>query len=370
MSSSKIKLFYDHQIFSAQKMGGISRYYAELIKRAKTNSEISLVFPDYISENIYLDQTRMPFFIPNKMPGRNRLMKELNKITSIQCLKQELPEIIHPTYYDPYVLKYRKKSKIVTTVYDMIHEKFPDQLKSEKKVSLNKQKMVEHSDVVIAISESTKKDLIEIFNVPASKIQVTHLASSLPDPVHFSKELESTPFVLFVGRRGGYKNFDSFIKAFSRLPKSHALSVLCVGGGEFSDEEIFLFKSLGLETKMHQTNLTDAELAMAYIKTKFFVFPSVYEGFGIPALEAMALGCPTLLYEGSSLQEIGGPAALFFKTENELIQRMESVLSPHFDQKRYQEQAMLHAKKFSWDTTFNETLKIYREVSKTGPLES
>jgi glycosyltransferase involved in cell wall biosynthesis len=230
MNSKKIKLFYDHQIFSLQRTGGISRYYTELINRAKKNSEVDLVFPEYLSDNQYLNQRPLPYLLDRNFPGKNRIVNSINQFKSYGILRSNQFNIIHPTYYDPYVVKVKGSAGLVITVYDMIHEKFSE-LSSEGLVSKQKKEMVKKSDLIIAISESTKKDLIEILNVNPQKIRVTYLASSLPSPVTFSNSLGNVPYVLFVGRRGGYKNFKFFITAFSKLSPKRDLTVLCVGGG-------------------------------------------------------------------------------------------------------------------------------------------
>ena len=166
-----MKILYDHQIFTTQKYGGISRYFYELISILNCEENMQTNIPLNVSNNHYLANKNLVNFFnffPNKeFRGKFRLMMEWNKRGVIQEIKKQNFDIFHPTYYDPYFLKYIDEKPFVLTVYDMIHEKFSDFFPQNDKTSHYKKLLVEKASRIIAISYSTKQDLIDIFGIDA-----------------------------------------------------------------------------------------------------------------------------------------------------------------------------------------------------------
>lgn len=312
-----LKVFYDHQIFSMQRYGGISRYYANLYESILEESHVEASLGFRISNNYYIEKYVSSFqqFLKRKL-AKNIPTYDYNRKHSLKVLKKGDYDIYHPTYYDVYALNDVKKP-IILTVHDMIHEIYPQYFSSaDLKDSDNKYELAKRADKIIAISESTRNDLIRLFNIPEAKIEVIY-HGYLPAgiPVRSSKQLilPFTNYILFVGERIRYKNFERFIEVFSELAiKYESLNLVCAGGGAFTKEEQEKFKKLKLLKKVFHISASDAELLYLYKNARLFVFPSLYEGFGLPVLEAFASNCPVALSSASSLKEVGGDAVVYF----------------------------------------------------------
>jgi glycosyltransferase involved in cell wall biosynthesis len=250
----------------------------------------------------------------------------------------------------------------------MIHEKFADMFSANNKISQDKQLLVEKSTKVIVISESTKKDLIKIFGTDESKIEVVYLGNSMIPELKADIKLKiPNRYVLFVGSRGGYKNFERFIKSISSiLNKDKNLCVICAGGGKFNFKELEIFSGLNIANQITQYNLDDATLANLYQNAQLFVFPSLYEGFGIPILESFACQCPLLCSNTSSLPEIAGDGAYYFDpySEESMRHSIIKVLEDKYLQDKLRQKGTVRLKQFSWKKAAIETRKIYKSVMK------
>lgn len=366
-----MKILYDHQIFTQQQYGGISRYFYELIKRFEGN-ENSCDVATFFSDNAYYNKEvnqKLKSFFPNKnFRGKGSIVKKINQEVSNFKIRKGDYDVCHPTYYDDYFLNSIKEKPYVVTFYDMIHEKFSDQfeiLKSDTKIYDNKKRLLECSSKIIAISETTKNDIIEFFDVDSSKIDVVYLGNSLQNFHIGNKRLVEQDYILFVGNRGIYKNFDFFVSAISQLLIDDNLKLICAGGGDFSQDEVVLLKHLKLENQVvFKKILNDDVLANYYTHALFFCFPSLYEGFGIPVLETFACGCPALLSNGGSLPEVGGDAALYFDpTDAEsLIKSASELINNKYLRLILKEKGHDRLKEFSWDKTFQDHLKVYKSV--------
>jgi glycosyltransferase involved in cell wall biosynthesis len=266
------------------------------------------------------------------------------------------------------VLNFHPKSaKLVVTVYDMIHEKFSGNFSKYNLIQKVKAKAVKQADHVICISESTRRDLISLLETPFEKTSVIHLGSSLTG-THVSSKRPDTkkPYILYVGSRSGYKNFEGLLRAFSqssRLKKKFML--LCFGGGKFNLHELNLIKLLKLnEDDILILSGDDELLASLYTFASAFVCPSLYEGFGLSSLEAMRFGCPVVCANSSSLPEVVGGAAEFFDPENfsEIQFALEQVVFSPQRSKRLVDLGYERAKLFSWDECARRTLDVYNSI--------
>ncbi|AWK03014.1 glycosyltransferase family 1 protein [Flavobacterium crocinum] len=366
-----MKIQFDHQIFSQQQYGGISRYFFELISRFD-GIENSYNVATYFSNNAYynkdIDSNLKSFFPNSKFKGKKRIVTYLNEIKSLRTIQKGVFDVFHPTYYDDYFLDKIKGKPLVVTFYDMIHEKFSNQfedMKADTKIYNQKKLLLEHASKVISISETTKNDIIELFDVDPAKIDVVYLGNSLTVGEKELTRLVNDDYILFVGNRGIYKNFDFFITAIAPLLIDANLKLICAGGGDFSSREIILIQSLKLENRVFFKKISnDNVLANYYTHALFFCFPSLYEGFGIPVLESFACGCPALLSNGGSLPEIGGDAALYFDPTNgeSLRKSAEELINNHVLRQKLKEKGLKRLEQFSWDNTFLETLEVYKSV--------
>ncbi len=363
-----MKILYDHQIFSIQEYGGISRYFYEVIRRIKRSDGFSIELSLLFSNNLYLDESYKYYrFFPNhKFKGKTRILSLINKCYFIYNLKNLDFDVFHPTYYDPYFLKYLNKKPFVLTIHDMIHEKFPN-LFPKKKVSEHKYLLANKAKKIICVSENTKKDLIEIFKIPEEKIQVVYHGTSFFSTKIKQKSLQlPETYILYIGKRGGYKNFTYFVKSIAPLlVRNRELKIICAGGGRFSDKEKAFFNKLNIINQVLYLNVTsDNQLAELYRRAVCFVYPSLYEGFGLPILEAFSCGCPVVLSNTSSLPEVAGEAGLYFDPYDEISIRnaIEKIIENMDLREGLIKKGYSRLKLFSWDITAEKTKQIYESI--------
>jgi glycosyltransferase involved in cell wall biosynthesis len=386
-----MKILYDYQTFQNQRFGGISRYFFELITRFQRSGEVEASLPIKFSNNEYLrgialeDGPVRP--IPNFMGKQNFHGKgKLERLRNIIAPKHDRAganrklslhsiaggdfDIFHPTYYDDYYLETLNGKPFVLTVYDLIYEMFPSEFstKGSKMVLSGKKKVIPRAARIIAISESTKKDLVKIYGIDQKRVKVIHLACSLPqanpktEPL-LRKRLPET-YLLFVGTRTLYKNFTFFIESITEmLLNNPALKVVCTGESFDSEEKKFIARH-GLNDSVIQVFAGESELGYLYENAVAFVFPSLYEGFGIPVLEAFSRRCPAILSNTSSLPEVGGDAAEYFDPSDAASIRnaVAKVISSEALRSELKEKGEKRIREFSWEKTLEKTKLLYEDV--------
>lgn len=361
-----MKVLYDYQIFQMQNFGGISRYFSELIRSSSRLNIYTPVLSTLVSSNDYLQNNpgaKNIFKLHRSHHGKAyRFTNQFNKYHSQFAIKYKNYDVLHPTFYETYFLSNLKKPFVIT-VYDLINERYPEYFQKNEEVIAKKRELMNKATRIIAISENTKNDIVDFYKISENKIDVTYLAESLSSIE--SKPILNLPsrYILFVGNRGGYKNFQKFYEASKPLlKKDKTLNVVCAGGGAFNREEISRFQSDGLENQMgYKFFDSNEELKFLYGQALCFVFPSLYEGFGIPVLESFASRCVACLSHSSSLREIGGDAAIYFDPQS--IDDMGKSIQKAIELGKnniYTERALLELKKFNWDSTCRETLKVYQ----------
>ncbi len=371
-----MKILYDHQVFIDQKYGGVSRYFYELLNSFHDDTEIDTSISLAISNNSYIRNCK---FIPhhNLLPnlnfrGKARIIKYINDIRSIQNIRKNNFDILHPTYYDPYFINKLNKPFIIT-VYDMIHEKFKGMFISNNMSSTyystvhNKQLVINKAAHIIAISNSTKQDLIDILKIQESKISVVHLGSSLSFSENNVTLATNIPdqFILYVGGRTVYKNFTLFINAYAQvLLNKKDLSLICIGGGKFTPIELALFAKLGIINQVYHYDVEDTTLGSLYSKAILFIFPSLYEGFGIPILEAFACNCPLVCSNTTIFREIAADAAIYFDpySIDSIYDAIQSVINNGKLRSDLIMKGNLRLKNFTWHKTALATKEVYKTV--------
>lgn len=365
-----MKIAFDYQAFTYQSYGGISRYYSILANELLKHDQEVRVFAG-LHRNHYLydlpSQVVSGYKLSKYPPRTGSAIQLLNHCVGQAQVKSWNPDIIHETYYSS-LPRLKTNAVRVTTVYDMIHELFSKQFSKHDKMTEWKRATFSRVDHILSISESTKRDLIQLFGVSEEKISVVHLGVDL---TAFEKSTSNIlnnqkPYLLYVGLRNDYKNFVGLIKAFasSSLLKLE-FNLIAFGGGAFTSSELQLIKECGLnETQVHQTSGDDSKLADLYACATAFIYPSLYEGFGLPPLEAMASGCPVVSSNTSSMPEVIKRAGEYFNpTDTESIRNaIERVV---FSPERQAELIALgyeNIKYFSWKKCANETLGIYQKM--------
>jgi glycosyltransferase involved in cell wall biosynthesis len=230
----------------------------------------------------------------------------------------------------------------------------------------SKRPWCEAADIVFAISETTRDDVVERFRLDPDRVVVTPLGVRAVAPAPDAVPAGAPPFVLYVGDRGHeHKNFESFVRAFARTAHHRELRLVCFGGGPFRPDELVLLRELGLADAEARGG-SDAALAAHYRAARAFVYPSLYEGFGLPPLEAMINGCPVAAARAGSVPEVVGEAALLFDPEDEdaITAAIDRIVSD--DALRTELIAAGHARAlaYSWDNTVDLTLAAYERIGR------
>jgi glycosyltransferase involved in cell wall biosynthesis len=357
-----------------QNYGGISRYFFELMSNFDKDIEINIELSLALSVNHYINNCN---FSPQNSPFLVSIYrfpyikKFLNLDRSKKILLKQDFDVFHPTYYDPYFLEYLDEKPFVLTIYDMIHEIFPEYYSLSDKTISWKQTLAGRANKIIAISENTKKDIIKFLGVSPNKIAVIHLGAS----ININNVNENTygniahqmpkKYILFVGSRERYKNFYFFLESVAQiLLKNKDLHLICAGGGAFSNSEIKFLKNLNIGHKVAQYDVDDRTLIYLYKNALGFVFPSLYEGFGMPLLESFACGCPVIASYSSSIPEVGGDAIIYFnpKDVTGLRESVENVIYDDILREKLILKGYEQLKNFSWKKTALETKKLYISI--------
>jgi glycosyltransferase involved in cell wall biosynthesis len=364
---SRVALF-DEQCFVRQERGGISRFFVETILRLEAASQGSwsphtnwpLTINEHAEDAALARRLQLHIF-------GHRLRKPEKAVSQIAA-KLKPPgtfDLVHATYYATAPSKARKRRPLVTTVFDMTPERFPE-LFTQGNPHLAKRDYVTEADLVVCISEATHRDVLEFYGEPRG--QVVTIPWGVGDeftPLGPCLEDLAPGYVLFVGQRSGYKDFGVLIEAF-RAKKQHlaATPLVIVGGPPLSQAETQALEAAGVLGRTRQIWPTDRQLPAVYRGAKLFVFPSRYEGFGLPTLEAMASGVPTILAHSSSHVEVGGDAALFFEPGNaeHLAHEISSLLTDSTEHAARRELGLTHAATFSWDTATRALASAYSDL--------
>lgn len=354
-----------------QKYGGISRYFVELVKRLNLKEKThirNIKINSFFYKNNYLANLKNNIlfngFKISDFKGSSKLCLIFNAIFSIILTKLYDPDLIHETYYSN-IKSYSSRAKKIITVYDMIHEIFPDQFKKNDKTTELKKKSVKRADHIICISKNTQKDLIKFFNVDIKKTSVIHLGFSLTTKdVEQPKELYR-PYLLYVGSRNGYKNFTRLLEAYASPKIKNSYDLVIFGGGKLNKNEILALENLKISKEsIRHYDGNDSVLGGFYKNASLFVYPSLYEGFGLTPLEAMNYGCAVACSNTSSIPEVVGKAAVFFDpySIHSIRNNIISILENTKLQSLIIEEGFKQIKKFSWENCARQTYDVYKKV--------
>ncbi len=383
-----MRIAFDHQIFCLQTTGGIARYFCRLAEQlAGRHEQVGVFAPVY--RNQYL--TALPSgavhgvgvkAYPPKTAG---LVVGLNGLVSRRMIRRWQPDIVHETYFSS-TPSAPTGCPVVLTVFDMISElgtqadraspvtvalsepvggpsRCLDLSRSEKYAAVSR------ADHVICISEQTRQDLIRLFDTPPEKVSVAYLGcDGLPEATAADARAVAVqkPFLLYVGLRGGYKNFAMMLRglACSRRLR-HEFDVVAFGGGSLTTDEQALIRQLGLgDNQVRQIGGSDSDLAHLYQTARALVYPSTYEGFGLPPIEAMSQRCPVICSDRSSIPEVVGDAGEYFDpTQPESIAAaIERVVFSSGAIGALVAKGALRAQQFTWDQCAERHLGVYRSL--------
>jgi glycosyltransferase involved in cell wall biosynthesis len=360
-----MRVFYDGVIYTRQRYGGVSRVFDNLTSELADFSGIKTCcfrFPDSFGV-----PPRDWYFVP-KLGGA---LRRLDALAAPPLSARSNADIYHTTYLR---LPERVDAPTMATIHDTIHAAFPEQFANTERVVARKRRCVEAADALIAVSEHTKRDLIEYYDVPAGKVHVVYngvdpFFSERP-PAEYASTLRehgvSEPFVLYVGNRTGYKNFATLLTAFTDWERAGEYELVCVGSPpEWTDDERAAITEAGLRSAVTlAANVNDETLRDFYAAAAAFVYPSKYEGFGLPPLEAMRCRTPVIAANAASIPEVVGDAGLYFDPESSgtLVEQLERLATDQSLRGELVSAGADRAEQFTWRRTATETLAVYRDL--------
>ena len=405
-----MRIAFDHQAFCLQKTGGISRYYcrlAEQLEQTKLADDVGIFAPLYRNQYLRELPNRLVHgYSVNDYPAKTAgLLVKANGWLAKPQIKGWKPDLVHETYFSQNSSA-PKACPVVLTVFDMIpeleaiasQEKLGTTIDQTAELASAKRVAVQRADHIICISEHTRGDLLKLYQVSEKKVSVVYLgceaaneqsaadnstlnarsdiksteAISIDTSTNTStkhdtsRSIQSRPYLLYVGLREGYKNFEQLLRAIAQAPALLAeFEVLAFGGGALTTAEQQIISTLGFKpTQVRQQEGNDTALNEAYQNAAAFVYPSAYEGFGLPPLEAMARNCPVISSNTSSMPEVIGSAGEYFDPQSidSISHAIEAVV---FSKDRTQELIKLgreRVKRFTWQSCAQETRAIYQAV--------
>lgn len=377
-----MRVLFDYQAFYMQKFGGISNGIVQILSSFPKEVDYEIAIAE--SDNVHLKRSGLAYFKPVEKPvesfltnkmfkGKGRLYDMYSKLfpnqTSlgrnrqvvIDKLKEGKFDIFHPTFFNNYFLPYLGNKPFVLTIFDMTPERVGYK---DPQVEL-KRKLAKRANHIATISETSKNDIIDILKVPESKITVIYRG----EPQYESsqgKPIIDKKYILFVGKRESYKFFRPMMDALMPVLSNHEEICVVCAGPSFTDDEFFYFKNSKLEDRVINIHPTDSEMMNLYANAICFIYPSIYEGFGIPILEAYKANCPVLLNNKSCFPEIAQDAAIYFNLDqanSDLAITVEQLLQMTENEKntllcKQQERLSF----FSWRKAALQYQKLYESL--------
>ncbi|OBK43404.1 glycosyltransferase family 1 protein [Mycobacterium sp. 1081908.1] len=365
-----MKVAFDHQIFAQQRYGGVSRYFFELASRlpSDTVSDVSIIAPLYINSYLAVEPARATVrgrYVPYTSKSIARVVDVVNRFAVPVAWRGIDPDIVHETYFATKPVG--KGRRRVVTVYDMIYELFADEFPDAEQVTAAKRAAVDRADHVICISETTRRDLVRLLGVDPARTSVVHLGYSMTTETGMTEADGGKPrsTLLYVGHRRGYKNFTTVLRAYASSAVLRDFELIAFGGNPPLPEEEEELARLGIAGRVRFESGSDGELAARYREAAAFVYPSRYEGFGIPPLEAMSHGCPVVCSNAGSIPEVVGDAGLYFEPDDveQLRATLERVATTEGLQTELRTRGYARLTAFSWEKCATETARIYRSLS-------
>jgi glycosyltransferase involved in cell wall biosynthesis len=374
-TGQKVRIGINAHLLSGKagyRRAGIHQYIAQVLQNLPQDADQCehIVFTRYQAS--FLKRTDMTA-VSSSLPTERRLMRIIweQLVWPWQARTHRL-DLLHSTAF---VAPLFSTKPLVVTVYDLSFLHFPESFPSRQRIYLTQmtRRACQRASQIITISESGRQDVHRFFDMPLSKINVI-----VPgvDPIYrpcesirvasFKEEQGiNGRFILHVGTLQPRKNIPVLIDAFAQLADPN-LKLVLVGGKGWLFEDIFAqIKALNLEAQVRFTGyVPDDALPLWYSAADLFVFPSLYEGFGMPVVEAMACGTPVIAAHSASIPEAVGSAGQLFDPTNasELAERMANVLNDLALSGKMRQLGLEHARHFSWERAGRETAVVYKKA--------
>jgi glycosyltransferase involved in cell wall biosynthesis len=366
-----MQVVIDGIIFESHSQGGVLRVFQQVLPKLcelDTCLKIDLITSGRTRSSLPTHPNIHLISVPPidrlLRPTRFFLRQQLYLRSQIQRLwmHNSIHALWHSTYY---TTPTHWKGPIVQTVYDLIHERFPNYFhdRYSREFVQHRSQCLADADMIVCISETTKRDVIDFYHVPASKLIVIPLAAGdifSPKTAIYSITLPTfKPFLLYIGRRERYKNFIGFVHAYARWKHKRDIDVIAVGSNWTSAEQD-KFRQLNISSQVHLIeNVDDQQLCELYMRALAFVYPSQYEGFGIPLLEAMACGCPVVAPRIPSTLEVAKDYPVYFDIadQDSFVIALNSIVE---DRRAIcTDLGLMYAGQYSWERTSKQILDVY-----------
>jgi len=349
---------------------GVSVYTLNLLRYFKKKSAKDLQFKIFLRKKPIDLPEESQYFKYEVVSGRYLWSQIFLPLRLFK--KKDIDIFFSPAHYLP---RFCPVPSIVT-IHDLSYLYFPEdflkkdlfQLKNWTEYSLKQAKKI------IAVSKTTKKDILKSYKIPADKVEVVYnggVRKHIEYPLWKDEETKKNPYILYVGTLQPRKNIITLIKAFEKLKKLYPELKLTIAGkkGWLYDKIFDLVTELGLEADVYFTDyVTDNQLVYLYKNAFSFVMPSFYEGFGIPILEAMSYGCPVVASYSSSLPEVGADSCLYFDPKNplDLIDKIKMLKDSPKLRNELIKKGKIRIKDFSWEKCGEQTLEIIKSSLATS----
>ena len=373
-----MEVIVDGVIYRSEASGGISRLFSEILPRMceiEASLRIKLLMSGQPRQALPSHPQIVNLSLPQierfLRPGRlwRHLTPQLKEAVKKTLLGRTKHKIWHSTYF---TMPTRWDGAQVVTVHDMIYELFPHLFASDgaERFREQKKRCILAADAVICVSETTKKDLCDFYGLPPGKIWVvphgyTETFGCLENDGENKWQVVPRPFLLYVGDRAHYKAFDTLVKAYSIWPHRKEVDLVVVGR-DWSTSEVNHLAELGIfqQVRLLQ-DIGDEALCGLYNTAVALVYPSLYEGFGIPLLEAMACGCPIVASRIPSTVEVAGDVPIYFepgKADDLSVALGRAILEGRKSQRTFM--GLRHVRQYSWGKAAEQTLEVYRSLSR------
>ncbi len=366
-----MRIFYDGTIYDIQVSGGVNRYFVNIIRRLP-GDWVPMVASLGPAPRQALQHPRLKTYGYHRWGRRpSCLFHRLAPYYFRSLARLTRPALLHPTYYSLLGdLQFRDyRCPVVVTVYDLIHEIFAAEFDPDGCQAAGKRRAIAAADRILCISANTEADLLNHYPEAAGKTTVTLLAPELDasqaggdDPV------PAAPYVLYVGSRWPYKNLGCLLQAVANLVPRYPELTLCLVGPPLTSAEQQVIANLNLTPHLvSYCYPSDRHLAKLYRCSLALAYPSLYEGFGLPPLEAMACGTAVIVADTASLPEVVGEAALRFdpwtpQASDDLTDGLRLLLESPAVRDRLVTAGHAHVQQFSWAKTAAQTCAVYQSL--------
>ena len=361
------RVLYDGEAFIRHRRSGITRYFAEMIGefRADPGLGVDAITPYRWVANAHLVHRNPRRYTHIPVPPARRV-QVLERLNRRRVANAPAADLLHHSVYDPAALTRWTAPLRVCTVYDFTFERMPEVFPDLGSSVPDKNLFIDSCDALLCISQATRDDL-HVFHPNLDKyVAVTPLGAAAefydPAPVRI-KDLPER-YLLHVGNRHHHKNVDLLFRVFAEIGRTDPDLRLVLSGASLPDETDRL-RELGILERTVRLRVGDDELPWLYSRAVAFVFPSRYEGFGLPVVEAMAAGCPVVTTDIAVMHEVGGDAIAYTDPDDDgrLVEVLGPLLTGTADAERMRAAGRLRARDFTWRRTAAATARAYADIA-------